>query len=125
MRVQLDYVSKTFLLWVEVRVRSGSGPENYPEPDPNRTGPQRGSRFGMIARTGPGSGSGFGENGFRTGPHRTAASLALAIIELVHRPRHRWDAHLTCLEQHAAASIFGSARGVPIVEASRTVSPFA
>ena len=76
MRVQFDYVSENFLLWVEVQVQSGSGPENYPEPDPNCTGPQRGSQFGMRTRTGPGSGSGFGENGLRTGPHQTVASLA-------------------------------------------------
>ncbi|KAH9010645.1 hypothetical protein EDB85DRAFT_1879681 [Lactarius pseudohatsudake] len=34
----------------------------------------------MRARTGPGSGSGFGKNRLRTGPHRTAASLLVAVI---------------------------------------------
>jgi hypothetical protein len=66
MHVQLDYVSKAFLLWPKfvVQVWFGSGPGNYPEPDPNCTGPQRGLQFGLRAQTRPGSGSGFGEKGF-------------------------------------------------------------
>ena len=57
---------------------SGSDPVRHrkrSQPDPNQTGPQRGSGFRPSARTGPGSGLGSGEYGLQTGPNRTVATI--------------------------------------------------
>ncbi|KAH9021774.1 hypothetical protein EDB85DRAFT_1895512 [Lactarius pseudohatsudake] len=63
------------LNFCEVRGSGSGSAMSEPEPHLNRTGPRRGSRFGLRARTGPRSGSGFGKKSLRTGPHRTAATL--------------------------------------------------
>ena len=65
-----------------VRVRFRFGAKIVSEPHLNRTGPQRGSQFGLRARTGPSSGLGFGENCLRTGLHRTVASLLGTLKEI-------------------------------------------
>ena len=68
---------------VAVRGAVRSGVRIFPEPHLNRTGPQWGSGCSQRARTAPGSGSGFGKSGLRTGPHRTAATLIKVVIDKV------------------------------------------
>ena len=58
-----------------VRVWFRFGTKIVSEPHLNCTRPQRGSWFGLRARTGLSSGLGFGENCLRTGLHWTVASL--------------------------------------------------
>jgi hypothetical protein len=64
-QVQHDYVSMTsyYGRYLRFGVRSRVWSEKTPEPDPNRTRPQRGSGFSLRPKLDPGSGLGFGENG--------------------------------------------------------------
>ena len=67
---------------------SGSDPVRHrkrSQPDPNQTGPQRGSGFRPSARTGPGSGLGSGEYGLRTRLNRTVATITRAYSALLER----------------------------------------
>ena len=65
---------------------SGSDPVQHrkrSQLDPNWTGPQRGLGFRPSAQTEPGSGSGSGEYGLRTGPNRTVATISAFMSEVV------------------------------------------